>query len=489
MAAAPSAEGASPARHAEGSTEEGTAAIPRQITGPYPHGGWLRSTDAFTWRMEADPLLRSTVVSVAELDRNPDWPRLVERIDRMSRRLPIMRERLVRPPLRLLPPRWETAPDFDLGYHVRRVRASAPGSFDTVLELARGMGMARFDPARPLWEAMIVEDLADGRAAAIIKLHHALADGIGGLQMALSMFDFTRDASAELPDVPGLHEDTETADGPANALSAATGVAREVVREVTAAGRGAAWAALEGVRHPLAAAETARSVARAVAPIPRTLSPVLTRRQLGWHYGTLEIPLEDLSAAAHAVGGTVNDAFLAAVTGALAEYHRRHGRSVPELRVTLPINVRTSDDPTGGNRIMLLRFPLPVDEPDTAERMREIGRRVEQWRHERAVRLGEPIAGVLNLVPRMVIGEMLKHVDFLASNVPGFPVPVYLAGAKVLRQYPFGPTIGAALNVTLLSYCGTCCIGVTTDTGAVPVADVLMDCLEEAFEDVRRLGS
>ena len=79
---------------------------------------------------------------------------------------------------------------------------------------------------------------------------------------------------------------------------------------------------------------------------------------------------------------------------------------------------------------------------------------------------------------------MLKHIDFLASNVPGIPVPLYLAGAKVDSFYGFGPTIGAALNVTLMSYCGTCCVGVNIDTGAVPDPDVLMDCLRDGFDEV-----
>ncbi|HSP36460.1 MAG TPA: wax ester/triacylglycerol synthase domain-containing protein [Frankiaceae bacterium] len=465
--------------------------VPVQVTGPYPRGGWLRSIDAFTWRMEADPLLRSTVVTVLHLSRNPDWERLHARIGHMADRLPIMRERLVEPPVRLLPPRFELDPDFDLDYHLHRVRAASPGSLDVVLDMARAMGMARFDPARPMWEAVVVEDLADGTAATVIKLHHALADGIGGLQLALLMHDFTADAPVEPPDLSTLGfagVDADTHPASPGLLPALTGAVREMAREVGTAGADVARAALSGLLHPLQATETAASVARAVAPISKTLSPVLTRRRLGWHYGVLEVPLEDLRAAAHASGATVNDAFLAAVTGALAEYHRRHGRTVPELRVTLPINVRSSGDDVGGNRIMLLRFPLPVDLPDPAERMRQIGLRVDRWRHERAVQLSDPIAGVLNLVPRMVIGEMLKHVDFLASNVPGSPVPLYLAGAEVLRQYPFGPTIGAALNVTLLSYRGTCCIGVTTDTGAVPDPDALLSCLRHGFTEIQNLG-
>ena len=102
----------------------------------------------------------------------------------------------------------------------------------------------------------------------------------------------------------------------------------------------------------------------------------------------------------------------------------------------------------------------------------------------RSLPFANAIAGTLNLLPRAAIGAMLKHIDFLASNVPGIRVPLYLAGAKVDSWYRFGPTIGAALNVTLMSYCGTCFVGVNIDTGAVRYPDVLMDCLHKGFDEV-----
>jgi diacylglycerol O-acyltransferase len=105
-------------------------------------------------------------------------------------------------------------------------------------------------------------------------------------------------------------------------------------------------------------------------------------------------------------------------------------------------------------------------------------------KHDRSLPFTNAIAGTLNLLPRAYIGGMLKHIDFLASNVPGIPVPLYLAGAKIDGFYGFGPTIGAALNVTLMTYCGTCYMGVNVDTGAVPDVDVLMDCLREGFDEV-----
>jgi diacylglycerol O-acyltransferase len=121
---------------------------------------------------------------------------------------------------------------------------------------------------------------------------------------------------------------------------------------------------------------------------------------------------------------------------------------------------------------------------DPCDLMAAVDERVAEWRREPAVPLSGMIAGVLNLLPSPVIGGMLKHVDFLASNVPGSPVPMFVAGAKVERYYAFGPTIGAAVNVTLMSYDDICCIGINVDTGAVPDLDQLRDSLAEGFEQV-----
>ena len=194
------------------------------------------------------------------------------------------------------------------------------------------------------------------------------------------------------------------------------------------------------------------------------------------------------SRAAHAAKAKHNDAFISGVTAGLRLYHERHDKQVDELRLTMPVSIRKADDPIGGNRITLMRFKVPVGLTDPSERMAETHRRCEAVKADRSLPYTNAIAGTLNLFPRAYIGGMLKHVDFLASNVPGIPVPLYLTGAKVDRFYGFGPTIGAALNVTLMSYCGTCHLGVNVDTGAVPDPEVLMDCLREGFDEVLAVG-
>jgi WS/DGAT/MGAT family acyltransferase len=246
--------------------------------------------------------------------------------------------------------------------------------------------------------------------------------------------------------------------------------------------------ALRTLRSPVAsvrdAVRTATSVSRFVAPVFDTKSPVMRDRRLSRRFDVLDVPLDDLHHAAHAGGGHLNDAFLAAVTGGLRRYHERHDATVDQLRVTLPISLRRPDDPPGGHLITLVRLALPAGLPDPAERMTAIRHVIERWRREPALALTQPIAAALNLLPNGVVGSMFKHVDFLASNVPGFPIPIYLAGAEVEGYYPFGPTIGASVNVTLLSYVDRCCIGVNCDTAAVPDVDVLVACLREGFDEV-----
>jgi hypothetical protein len=225
-----------------------------------------------------------------------------------------------------------------------------------------------------------------------------------------------------------------------------------------------------------------------VAPVSGTLSPIMTRRSLDRHLDLVEVDLADLKRAGAVVGGTLNDAFIASITGGLRRYHELHGAPVDELRVTMPISLRQEGDAEGGNRITLERFVVPVGETDAGARVRLTGWRCRAARHEEALPLSDTVAGLLNLLPAGVIGSMLKHVDFLASDVPGVPVPIFLAGAPVTGYYAFGPTTGAAVNVTLVSYRGTCCIGCTIDTAAVPDPEKLMACLRDGFDEVLALG-
>jgi diacylglycerol O-acyltransferase len=215
---------------------------------------------------------------------------------------------------------------------------------------------------------------------------------------------------------------------------------------------------------------------------------VLGRRHTHRVLTTLDVPFDELHAAATAAGGHVNDAFLAALTEGMRLYHVRCGETLHEVRVTVPVSIRAASDEIGGNRITLTRMRFPVGVEDPAERIRQIGEVVRRWRHEPALNHAQEIAFGLNLLPRAYLGGIFKRIELLASDVPGLTEAVWLAGAKVTGYYAFGPTIGSGLNATLMSYAGTCNIGVNIDTGAVTEPDLMMSCLNKGFEQILALG-
>jgi len=427
---------------------------------------------------------------VVWLDRSPDWEFLVAKLDRATRMIPMFRQRLLEPPARLAPPRWTVDDGFDLTWHLRRVDSPVPHTPDTVLALARVAAMTGFDRTRPLWEFTLVEHLEGDRAALVMKVHHSLTDGLGGMQLALLLFDVD-----PIVDAPPFETDGPGAEriGTSELVRQSLNRTWDRLFGLAVHGIGStAVSAVRGTRHPFASLRTilntAQSIVRTVAPVRETLSPIMTGRGLDRRLEILEVSLSDLKRAASVAGGTVNDGFLAAVTGGFRHYHDRHGAAVKQLRVTLPISIRTPEDPIGGNRITLMRFAVPVSDPDPDTRIKAMNRLCRAARLERSLPFTNAIAGALNLLPQGPVGAMLKHIDFVASDVPGFPFPVYLGGAKLERYVPFGPTIGSSVNLTLLSYNGTCCVGITIDAAAVPDADVLAECLRLGFEEVLALA-
>ena len=449
---------------------------------------FMRNTDAFAWGMETDARLRSTVVSIVLLDRSPDWDVLVDRFERVARLMPMFRQRIV-PSLPPAPPRWVYDPDFDLRYHLRRVAAPAPRDLSGVLEMGRRAELDEFDHARPMWSVTLVEGLADGGAALVVKLHHALADGIGALQISRLVFDVTRKPAdlGPLPPVPDAGEP-----GRFDLLRHTLGYEATLLRRaVRGASRAMPQALMAGVLHPGATArsvvETTASVYRTVRPINETSSPIMQQRRTLRELGVHEVPLAPLKEAGRRGGGTLNDSFLAGVTGGMRIYHELHGCPVEELRVTMPVSIRGDHDAVGGNRITLMRFALPVSDSDPATRIAQIRTRTAAVRTERSLPYTQTIAGGLNLLPRWYVGAILRHVDFLASNVPGPAMQVYVGGAAVRMQYGFGPTIGASVNITLMTYRDTCAIGINADGGAIPDFEVFHECLVAGFEEVLAL--
>jgi WS/DGAT/MGAT family acyltransferase len=454
----------------------------------------MSDSDALMWNIEKDPLLRSTIVTVLFFDRAPDWDTLVARIDRGSWLIPRMRQRVATPLLRMGPPHWSADPHFDLMYHLRRVRVCEPTE-EAVLDLARNAAMAGFDRSRPLWEYTLVEGLEGDRAAMVLKVHHSMTDGVGGMKLLLMLFDFEREPTdpGPLDRVEAIPTFTAT-----DLVIKSIGHGRRRVLGMTQRAmvdtvRGAG-SLLRRPRDTVGhAAEVGGSIARYMAPATTPHSHLMRARTLARSLGTIDVPLDDLKRAGKAVGGSLNDAFVGGVVGGLARYHEFHGEDVDDLRMVMPINLRDASAALGGNHFTPARFLVPLTIKDPAERMVELGRIARSVRDEPAVALTDALAGILNQLPTTVttalFGSMLKGADFVTSNVPGASFPIYAAGAELERMYPFGPLSGAALNVTLLSHCGTCNIGVNMDAVAVPDRAVLVHCLQEGFADVVAVGA
>jgi WS/DGAT/MGAT family acyltransferase len=459
----------------------------------------MSDSDALMWTIEKDAMLRSTITAVAILDRTPDRDRLRQVFDRGSRLVPRLRQRVRANPLSIAPPRWEVDPHFDLDYHIRVVRAPEPGDLRSVLDLAQPIAMAGFDRARPLWEATLVEGLEDDKAALIVKIHHAVTDGVGSIKLALVLFDLERDTEiGEQPDPPEaqvLSQIGRWIDAMAHEQRRALGIARRSGATIVGS---ATRVAGDVVRDPLGSAnrakETVESVARLAAPATAPLSPLMTGRSLSVHFDTLVLPLAEAKAAAKAAGATLNDAFVAAVAGGFARYHEAMGIEADALRMTMPINVRSEDtEDLAGNAFVPARFPIPLDIDDPIERMRTLHTLVLGQRGEPSLGFVDPLAGVLRRLPTSlstgVFGAMLKGVDLVTSNVPGAPIPSYSAGGLVEHMFAFGPLTGAAANITLLSHLDDIHLGINVDPAAVTDPDLLTASLAEAWADLEAASS
>ncbi|MCB1016620.1 MAG: DUF1298 domain-containing protein [Acidimicrobiales bacterium] len=455
----------------------------------------MSDADKLMWTIEHNPMLRSTITSVVLLDRAPDRAAMTDIIERASRKVPRLRQRVVSNPLSVAPPRWEVDPNFDLDYHLRWVRAGGDGSIQDLFDIAEPIAMQGFDRARPLWEYVVVEGLAEGRAGLIMKIHHAITDGVGGVALMLATFDLERDPGdrGPMPDAPEVHVMNQRErffDAMAHERRRNAGIAKRSLGTVVGA---LGLAAADPIGTSGAVSETAQSVLRMLQPTTAPLSPIMRERSLSVHFSTITLPLDEAKRAAKRAEGKLNDTFLAGLIGGWRRYHDRHGVALPALRMSMPINVRNDETADqAGNQFAPARFAVPLDVTDPVERMRTVHRLVDEARAEPALALLDPMAGLLNRFPKEVaaglFGSIMKGIDFTASNVPGAPVPLYLAGAEFLGQFAFGPMAGAACNITLLSYCNDLNIGFNTDPAAVADPDVLMDCMRESFDEILELA-
>jgi diacylglycerol O-acyltransferase / wax synthase len=452
----------------------------------------LSPLDYLMHRAEAHPATRSAFLGVELLDRPADWVRLREAIDRASRVVIRMRQKVVVPPVPITPPRWVVDPDFDLDYHLRRIALPAPGTLRQLLDLAEVTLASPLDTSRPLWEVVYVEGLEGGRAALLSKFSHAITDGLGGIALFEQVYDTEREpAPRPMPPLP-IPRDLTGAD-------LVRGSLRRLPEATLAAGvrllSQAAGDAGRLVRAPgptvAEAIGFAASTRRVLGPPPVAPSPLLRRRSLVSRVHVLEVPLADLRAAAKAAGGSVNDAYLAAVSGGLGRYHEALGVPVDELPLTLPVSLRTADDPAASNRITGVTIAAPLGEPDPVERIRLVREQVIARRAEPALDVLSRIAPVLSLLPDAALETVTARItppDIQASNVPGYGQETFLAGARVDRQYGIGPLPRVAMMAVLISRAGICTVTFRYDTASFIAPDRLEKDLQLGLDEVIDLG-
>jgi len=446
--------------------------------------------DYLMFRCEGNPRMRSPIMAVSLLDTNPGIDRLRVAFDRASRVVLRLRQRVVEPALPVTSAQWVIDPDFDITYHVRRVRAPAPGGLRDVLDLATSMMSMPLDTGRPLWEAVLVEDVDDdgAEAALIMKVNHSLTDGVGAIELLLQLYDFERDANrGPMPHLPVPEDRSPTA-------LVAKALRRAPVHAVTNAGRrlrSVVGGVTGVVRDPVGTVDGARRFAGAVRPgaggPQAPASPLLRRRGLGRRLEVLDVPLDSLRAAAGAAGASLNDAYLAALCAALRRYHDELGVPVTAIPLAMPINIRTDDDPAGGNRFGGVRLVAPVGEPDPLERMRQIQRNIRATVEAPTVTPPDAVAQALSRLPGPLLDALASKAattDINASNVRGYPDDPYVAGAKIVKAYWFGPLTGVAIMALLMSQAGTCFVGVHYDTASVTDSQLFARCLREGFDEV-----
>ena len=474
---------------------------------------WMSESDSVLWHIERDPLLRSTITSVWFLDTAPDRDRMDAVVERMVERIPRLRQRVVDAQPGIAAPRWADDEAVDVAYHASWVRL--PGheaGRREVLDYAQRAAARAFDKDRPLWELFIVDGLHDDRAALILKVHHAIADGLGMVQLLTEMVDLERNPGDSGPSPDQVTPEHPTGLSPEadprlrieSALWAIPGARSLAHRLASEARTGARFSraslrtAGDLLRDPIGTIEqlgrTSGSIARVVKPATAPLSTVMTQRSLNTHFEALSVPFDAFKAAASAADGTLNDAFVAITLDALRRFHDEAGRPCPEIRMNMPVSIRGGAGANNfDNQFVPARVVLPLSDTDPTTRIAEVRTLLRAVRDEPALRHVNDISGVIGrfgpAAAAAILGAMLKGVDITTSNVPGPPFPVFMSGARVDEFYAFGPLAGAAINITLFSYDGNVHLGINADRAAVADHELFTRCLRDAIDETLPIGA
>jgi len=399
---------------------------------------------------------------------------------------PRLRQRVFRVPGNLGRPFWVDDDRFDLDFHLRRAAIPSPGG-RLQLERAVGRVLSRpLDRAKPLWELYVFEGLEHERTAVLLKMHHALADGISGMLIASALFDLSPDA-----EIGSQPKERWKPEAPPSPLEVAFDAAQDLLLHPM-------QAVIRAVEGPARAAavigqtvDGLRTIAGMGAP-PR--GPFDVRVGPNRRFATAEVPFDQVHDVKRAFGGTINDVVLTAVAGGLHALLRARGEptSGRTLRVMVPVSVRSrAEQGDVGNRVAPAFVDIPVGKVSPRTRLRRVRAATETLKASSMAVSADSIIALGAYAPpalHAMAARLVSHgrwFNLVVSNIPAPQVPMYMAGARLVASYPAMPLgESCALSIACSSLGGTMAFGLTADWDALRDIDVLARGIEEAFDEL-----
>ncbi len=405
--------------------------------------------------------------------------------------VPRYRQRLAHVPLHQGRPVWVDDPHFNVAFHIRHAALPAPGGDEELARLAGRVFSQVLDRSRPLWELWLVEGLSGNRFALLSKAHHALVDGVSGVDIATVLFD--RERTPEPIEPP----ESEWVPRPlpsgaqllADALIERLTAPAEMARGVRALLRGPRRVAGRVVHSLEGVSALARAGLQVAPPSPLNVR-IGPHRRFTWVSGDLD----EFRAIKSALGGTVNDAVLAVVAGALGRYLRRRGCVDREavLRAMVPVSVRAEVERGAlGNRVTAMWAPLPIGIESPVARLAAIRRSMEGLKRSGQAVGAQVLTQLSGFAPPTILAQAARlqaHqrlFNLVITNVPGPQTPLYLLGRRMVAVYPMVPlAVNQALGVAILSYAGQLGFGLNADYDALPDLPALADDLRDAISEL-----
>ena len=429
-------------------------------------------------------------------DPAPQFDELLALIGARLHLVPRYRQRLARTPFDRGLPVWIDDAGFRLEYHVRHTALPSPGSRDQLLALLSRIFSTQLARRRPLWELWVVEGLEGGGFAFIFKTHHAVIDGVAGVDLATVIFELESERDSE----PERQPAWTPARNPGLLALATLGAARDA-RD----GLGLLARALSAGAHPQQAAQDLFKAAEglgevvwaALSPAPETPLNV----PIGPHrrFVTVAGRLEDFRLIKNAFGGTVNDVVLAVVTGALRSLlESREVRTEGlDLYALVPVSLRGASDSGDviGNRLAAVRATLPVRIAAPLERLAAVRASMEGIKESRQALGAEVLAGAQNFAPPTILAQAsrinfsTRLFNLLVTNLPGPQIPLYVLGREIREVYPIGFLAhNHALAVAIMSYNGQLNFGLLADSHALGELDQIADWVSAEVEQLLELA-